>query len=803
MHGREQKNPAADRTPYKQLLRQISISVRNIVELVLRSGNIDSSYLSARRAQDGVRIHQQIQRRRKREAKLAGVIYESEVSIGLDFQYKEFTFQVEGRADGIFTTADGGAGIEEIKSTSLPVESIIAPEVHWAQAKMYAYMYCAANGVETIGVQITYCNYETEETAEVQNSFDAETLQEYFYGIIEQYYKFAQLDDRRLAKRTETVQALGFPYAGYRTGQRELAAAVYQTIIQKRSLFAQAPTGTGKTISVLFPAVKALSEGKIFYLTAKTVTRQVAAEALEAMQKSGLKMRSVVLTAKEKICFSEGKCNPVDCEYAAGHFDRINAALIDIISNETIIRRGHLEDYARKHKVCPFEFSLDVCEFCDCVICDYNHVYDPKTQLRRFFGDNAHKRGEMIVLNDEAHNLVERARDMFSAGLSRGDFGLRGMFRSNHKRLYSLIGKIRIWFKKLDGITLVYALPVDLIMLLREFVPLADIWLIENTAHTRHSEFLELYFRVLDFLRISELFDERYVIMFDDRVNDEPSIRLICLDPSFLLSATHRKLRAAIFFSATLTPLTYFRDVFGGTEDDYGMRLPSPFPPENLCLTTVQIDTTYKNRQNSISPVIEYVHTFVTSRQAGNYLIFFSSYEYRNSVYEHFIAMYPDIAIILQNQGMCEDETEQFLGKFIPEPDGVLVGFVVMGGIFSEGIDLVGERLCGVAVVGVGLPTISAERNILSDYYKEKLGKGFEYAYMYPGMNKVLQAAGRVIRTETDRGAVLLIDSRFTGYAYRQLFPNEWAHCMKVASTARLGDVLKEFWNEDFADTGI
>ncbi|MCL2699058.1 MAG: ATP-dependent DNA helicase [Defluviitaleaceae bacterium] len=777
--------------------KKITISVRNIVELVMRGGDIDSGYLSARRAQDGTRIHQQIQRRRKREAKLDGVSYESEVPMKIDFDYREFTFHIEGRADGVFTTDAGGGfcvGIEEIKSTSRPVDSIIAPETHWAQAKMYAHMYCAANfehGIETIGVQLTYCNYETEETAEVVNTFGADELREYFFGIIERYYEFARLEDRCLSERLETARAVEFPYAAYRAGQRELAAAVYKTVTGKRALFAQAPTGTGKTISALFPAVKALGQDKIFYLTAKTVTRGVAAEALEIMQRHGLKMRSVVLTAKEKICFAEGRCNPNDCEYAAGHFDRVNAALIDIITNETMIRRGQVEAYARKFKICPFEFSLDICNFCDCVICDYNHVYDPKVQLRRFFGGDA--RNEHILLNDEAHNLVERAREMFSAGLNRGDFGIRSMFRgSNNKKLYSTLGRIRDWFKGIEGMTLSYDLPTELILRLRDFVPYADIWLAENAAHPKHTEFLELYFRVLDFLRISDFFDERYVILLND--GREPSIRLLCLDPSFLLAQTHRKTRAAIFFSATLTPLKYFRDVFGGTGDDYGIRLPSPFPRENLCLAVAQIDTTYKNRQNSIPSVAEYVYELVGSRSAGNYLIFFSSYEYMNSVHAYFVEAYPDITVIPQTQGMGEDEKEAFLTRFVPEPDGILAGFVVMGGIFSEGIDLVGERLCGVAVVGVGLPTISVERNVLSDYYKDRLGKGFEYAYMYPGMNKVLQAAGRLIRSETDRGAVLLIDSRFAREDYRQLFPDEWAHWVNAKSAAGLGGVLGEFW---------
>jgi len=789
-------------------MRKITISVRNMVELVLRSGNIDSGYTSAHRAQHGIRIHQQIQRRRKKEAKLLGVSYESEVWMSLDFDYKKFSFKIEGRADGIFTTTEGSVGIEEIKSTSMPIDSIIAHEVHWAQAKMYAHMYCTANIVETIGVQITYCNYETEETAEIINTFSAKTLEDYFYKIVEQYYEFADMDDKRLAERMETARTLKFPYQGYRIGQRELAASVYKAIIQKRALFAEAPTGTGKTISVLFPAVKALEDGKIFYLTAKTVTRRVAAEALLTMQKHGLVMRSVVLTAKEKICFAEGRCNPLDCEYSHGHFDRVNAALIDIITNETIILRDQLEYYSLKYKVCPFELSLDVCMFCDCVICDYNHVYDPKTQLKRFFGDNAHKRGEMILLNDEAHNLVERGRDMFSAKLSREDFGLRGMFRGSNRKLYSLLGTIRKWFKSLEGISLVYALPVDLTMQLREFVPLADIWLMENMAHPRHKEFLELYFRVLDFLRISEFFDERYVAMLDEQSSrrspgSNPSIKLICLDFSVLLSNTHRKLRSAVFFSATLTPLTYFRDVFGGMEDDFGVKLPSPFPKNNLCLTVAQIDTTYKSRQNNIASVSEYIYTFITSRRVGNYLIFFSSYEYMNNVHEHFAGIYPDISLIIQTGGMGENEKEDFLEMFTPEPGRVLAGFVVMGGIFSEGIDLKGERLCGVAAVGVGLPTISAERNVLSGYYKDRLGKGFEYAYMYPGMNKVLQAAGRVIRTETDRGAVLLIDSRFTSYAYRRLFPGEWEHWVKAASTAQLSDILKRFWDEGFTYNSI
>ncbi len=618
------------------------------------------------------------------------------------------------------------------------------------------------------------------------------------------YYEFAEMDVRRVSDRDETVKVLNFPYGEYRKGQRDLAVSVYAAIKNGKKIFAQAPTGTGKTISAIFPAAKALGEGlcaKVFYATAKTITRQIAEEALLHMTRDGLRMRSVTLTAKDKICFCETRrCNPQDCTYAAGHLDRVNAAIKDVIKHEHIIIRQTIEAYAQKHRVCPFELSLDVTQFCDFVICDYNHIYDPRAQLKRFFGN---AKTNFVVLNDEAHNLVDRARDMFSAVLKKSmltDAAHALPARSAIRRSTNKIAKYFSELKKerLTNAAVVTdkAKPEGLYKLLPDFITKCDAWLQEN--HGAEGEgfetVMQVYFGVLDFVRIYELFDERYVTFYEG--GGDVTVKLFCLDPSFLLGATHKKVRSSVFFSATLAPLPYFRTILGGADDDFVLRLMSPFPRENMCLLIEPtIPTRYRDREAGYARIADAISA-VAAPKKGNYLVFFPSYEYMNVVVAAFTAQYPDTDVLVQTPSMTDDDREAFLARFAPDNPRTLVAFGVMGGIFSEGIDLKGERLLGVIIVTVGLPLISEERNVISRYYDDVGAGGFEFAYMFPGMNKVLQAAGRVIRTETDRGIILLIDGRFLNASYRDLFPPEWDGYFKTRGTNDIRSRVDTFWEQ-------
>ena len=776
---------------------QIKISIRNLVELILRSGDIDNRLVSSNRMLEGTRIHQKIQ-------KESGDNYAKEVFLSYDYQLQGFTIRLEGRADGIITQTDGII-IDEIKSTARPLEYIDDDfsQLHWAQARCYAFIYCVQNDLKDIFVQLTYFHIETEEKKIIRKAFTLKELQEYMSQLLDKYMVWASMSDSWNTLRDMSIKELQFPFENYRKGQRELAVAVYKTIMQEKKLFVQAPTGIGKTISTLFPAVKAFGEqhiSKIFYLTAKTITRQVAEEAFTKMRAGGLKFRTLTLTAKEKTCFqSEVNCNPDFCEYAKGHYNRVNSALIDILKNSEYFSREIIEQYAEKHKVCPFEFALDISLWADCIICDYNYVFDPRVYLKRFFLNND---GDYAFLVDEAHNLVDRAREMFSAQISKTTFyEARKAIKNHQPKIAKVLGKVNTYMISLrkqcidDGYIINKGELSELYKLLNRFISEAEEWIVKNQSKgiEGFDLLLEAYFSATAFLKISEFFDHRYVT-FIEADRSEVRVKLFCIDPSFLLAEAVKRGKTAVLFSATLTPLSYFIDILGGEKDDYNINLCSPFDNSKLCLLVDdEVSTKYKNRENSYDTIVEIIKTAVEMRK-GNYLVYFPSYKYMNEVYFRFTEQYPDINSFIQENSMSEEERESFLNRFQPDNSEAMVCFGVLGGIFSEGIDLKGDRLIGAIIIGVGLPQISVEQDIIMDYFNRKNGMGYENAYMFPGMNKVLQAAGRVIRSENDRGMVLLIDERFSQRNYKNLFPKHWEHNIRVRSTDEIKTRLKNFW---------
>ncbi len=779
---------------------QIKISVRNLVELVLRSGDIDSRLVSSNRMLEGTRIHQKIQ-------KESGDKYAKEVYLSYDYQLNGFTIKLEGRADGIITE-DEGIIIDEIKSTAMPLEYINDEFslLHWAQAKCYAFIYCIQNALEQICVQLTYFHIDTEERKIIRKQYTYTELQDFIGQLMEKYIVWASMSDIWNTQRDNSIKELQFPFENYRKGQRELAVAVYKTIIQEKKLFVQAPTGIGKTVSTLFPAVKAFGEqhiSKIFYLTAKTITRQVAEEAFIKMRERGLKFRTLTLTAKDKICFKdETNCNPDSCEYARGHYNRVNTALIDILQNSEYLSRERIEEYSEKHQVCPFEFALDLSLWADCVICDYNYVFDPRVYLRRFFLNND---GDYAFLVDEAHNLVDRAREMFSAQLSKAAFlEAKQAMKKQQPKITKCLNKINTYMISLrkqceeNGFIINKSEPSDLYRLLNHFITEAEEWIVknQNKGIEGFDLLLDVYFRAMAFLKISEFFDHRYVT-FIEAAGSEVRVKLFCIDPSYLLAEAVKRGKTAVFFSATLTPLSYFMDILGGDKEDYNINLCSPFDNSKLCLLVEDsVSTKYKNRENSYDDIVEIIKTAVDNRR-GNYLVYFPSYKYMNEVYSRFIEKYPDIETFIQENSMSEEERESFLDRFRPDRENSMVCFGVLGGIFSEGIDLKGDRLIGAIIIGVGLPQISVEQDIIMDYFQKKNGMGYENAYMFPGMNKVLQAAGRVIRSENDKGIVLLIDERFSNRNYRNLFPKHWDHAVRVRIKAELKNRLLGFWSSE------
>ncbi|MGV8982040.1 helicase C-terminal domain-containing protein [Clostridium sp.] len=783
--------------------KDIKISVRNLVEFVLRAGDLDTRFMGSSRAVDGTKAHQKIQKEnREKYSVFLGEEYLSEVSLKHTVPYNGGNIIIDGRADGILIK-NNVVTIDEIKSVTKDLELLHedSNSLHWAQAKCYAYIYGIKNDLQFINVQLTYYQIDNEKIRRFVKVLSIEELQDFFNEIISSYFIWANITSDWNEIRDNAIKELKFPFDNYRAGQRELAVSVYKTVIEGKKMFLQAPTGVGKTISTLFPAVKAMGEGhtsKIFYLTAKTITRQVAEVAFHKMKEHGLEFKTIIITAKDKICFSKGSaCNPEQCKFAKGHFDRVNEALMDILKNEDTYSREIIENYSNKYNICPFEFSLDLTLWSDCVICDYNYVFDPRVYLKRFFMDN---NGDYTILVDEAHNLVDRAREMFSAQFHKKPLlALKREIKGIDGGLYKALNKLNAFMhsmKKMcneEGYYKQNAEPAGIYNLLNDLTKILEVWLTKNEKSKVYDDFLELYFNSLSFIRIAELYDDKY-ITYVECTEDDVVLKMFCLDPSKLLREASKRGRSVVYFSATLLPLLYFKEILGGEGEDYHLTLDSPFNKNKLKLMIAKdISTKYKNRENSYSKIVEYIYA-VVSAKSGNYLVFFPSYKYMDAVSNLFAEKYPHINIRIQNNFMNEDAREAFLQNFSDIDSENVLGFGVLGGIFSEGIDLKGDRLIGVIIIGVGLPMICFEREIIVEYYDKKSNCGYEYAYIYPGMNKVLQAAGRVIRTEEDRGIVLLIDDRFLHQRYRKLFPKQWEHYLKIANSTVAKKEIYEFW---------
>ena len=785
----------------KEEERVIRISVRNLVEFILREGDIDNR-ISGSMEKDamlqGGRMHRKIQRR-------MGPEYHAEYSLKMRIPCEGYQIQLEGRADGVIIREKDGKPdviIDEIKGIFRDIHFLEAPvNVHLAQAKCYAYIYGEQNELDEIGVQMTYCHLDTEEVKRFRQHYSLEELKTWFDGLIEKYRKWAEFQIRWEKERDESIGKIEFPFP-YRKGQYDLAASVYRTILRKKKLFIQAPTGVGKTMSVIFPAVKAVREGlgqKIFYLTAKTITRTVAEQAFRTLKEQGLKFKVVTLTAKEKICLcEETDCNPDACPYAKGHFDRVNDAVFDMITGGRDISRETLEEQARKHRVCPFELSLDVSVWTDAVICDYNYVFDPNAHLKRFFsesGDNGY-----LFLIDEAHNLVERGREMYSAVLYKEDIlevrrAVKQMDSRLAKRLEEtnrLMLELKRECEDYRVLESVSHLALKLMNLLTEM----ERFLEEYREGEKRELVLDLYFQVRDFLNIHDILDENYVIYSELERDGRFKVKLFCVNPAANLQNYLEQGNSTIFFSATLLPIRYYKKLLSVETDDYAVYAESPFPEENrLLIIGRDVSTRYTQRgQIMYRRIAEYIAAVAEARR-GNYMAFFPSYRFMEDVYEEFIRRAPGITAVVQSQFMDEKEREQFLERFEASDSAGLVGFCVMGGIFSEGIDLAADRLIGAVVVGTGLPQVCNDREIVKQYFDSRGMDGFDYSYRYPGMNKVLQSAGRVIRTENDRGIIVLLDGRFCQKRYQELFPREW----KVSRICSVGDIKEEaerFWEE-------
>ena len=788
-----------DNAPPTEIRQPHIVSVHSLVEFVLQAGDLTPGGFQRRdRAQLGTQGHRRVQRSRPEG-------YESEVEISYQAEGTDPPLVVQGRIDGIYTSAEPVI-IEEIKTTTLSLDLVSEEHnrLHWAQAQCYAYMYARQYARSDVRIHLTYAHLDSHEEKTFVRQFSLDDLDVFFHGLITSYLSWFQTIWAIQARRNESIQRLDFPYQTYRPGQREMAVAVYKAIRANDRLYVQSPTGVGKTIAALFPAVKALGQGlaaRIFYLTAKTPGRQVAEKALDDMRQVGLDIRSVTLTAKEKICFCPPAiCDPEVCVFARDYFGKVKNALEEI-DRVQAFTRPVIEEIAKRYQICPFEFSLDLALWVDCIICDYNYAFDPRVYLHRFFDFETEA---YIFLIDEAHNLPDRARAMYSAELDKKTVlslqrTLKPHLGELAKKLAS-INKCLLEVRKACQAEGKQALvehesPEKLLKAIREFSQKAEDWLVMNQAAEYRQELLEFYFVCSSYLRTAEYFDTFYVSYFERQGQANLKAKLYCLDPAPMLAPRLARSQATIFFSATLLPMDYFMQLLTGAANHPRRIFPSPFPTENVSLLVHNgISTKYAQRADSYAAIASAIET-ICSAHVGNYLVYFPSYAYLAAVLELLKQRLPESQLLIQDRGMTEEARDAFLAQFSAGSQETLIGLAVMGGIFGEGIDLVGERLIGAIVVGVGVPQVCLENDLIKDYFDRQNGNGFAYAYQYPGFNRVLQATGRVIRTETDRGIIVLIDDRFTQARYRHLFPAHWRGFQVVHSTSEIKEKLARFWS--------
>lgn len=824
------------------------LSVREFVEFVCRSGDLDSrgGMIDPQAMREGQRLHKKIQDFQP-ECYTAEAALSAESSVV--FKGETFIVALDGRADGVIATEnpiekfnfenpelslfESSVFIDEIKCMYADVFAFEEPlPVHLAQAKCYAYFMADKCGLDKIGVQMTYCNIDTEKTRFFTFEYTKEELESWFIGLVLYYAKWLHWEKHHIADRNTSLRSLEFPFE-YREGQKDLVKSIYLSFLRKKKIFIEAPTGVGKTIAALFPAAKAMGEGlcrKIFYLTARTITRTVAEETAGLLENAGAEMLCLTLTAKEKICiFEKSDCNPLTCERAKGHEDRVNEAVFDLICHEKLINRQVVETYAEKHKVCPFEFALDVSLWCDMVICDYNYCFDPDVYLRRFFTEE--HLGDYALLVDEAHNLVDRAREMYSSVLSKKRLlETRPLLKAREetRKLFTKVANAMDRLNKAveeerdfteDDFGSGFGEPgsnysmrrvvssddcVKIFSAATKLFERLKAW-ISDRKNEPPEEVLDFFFELRTFVMTLAEIEENYRITLDG-AGRNLRISLNCMNPRERLASYMQFYRGVALFSATLLPVKYYMEQLCGSEEDYAVYAPSPFDQRNrLILVAKDVSAKYSRRSRSeYIKHMEYIDKLIHAR-AGNYLVFFPSYKVMDEIYKVFLEEYGgfeenfDFGIAMQKTDMSEEEREEFLSRFTEKPEKSFVGFCVMGGIFSEGIDLRSDRLIGVAIVGTGLPMVGDERELFKNYYDEISGSGFEHAYLWPGMNKVLQAGGRVIRTEEDRGVILLLDDRFLKKEYNSLFPKEWNEYI-ITDRNSVEEELEAFWNKNRKD---
>ena len=773
-------------------MKTYRIGVGEFVSFLFASGDLSSETFQNVSLLEGTKAHQYAQN-------LYTSADQGEVNIQHTCNINDEHITLSGRIDGVLLR-NQTLILEEIKSTrkSIYDESFTFLTEHLAQLKVYAYMYMKNHHLTVVDGRLLYIQLSDYQMRDYDFKFYLQDLEVFIHDSLIDYLDWLHILNAHEISKNESIAKLTFPFQNYRRGQRELMNACYQTIRDEDTLFAIAPTGIGKTMATLFASLKSLHDPyqKIFYVTAKTIGKKIAVDTLSLLKDKGLTSKVIEITSKDTTCFLEKrKCDPEFCPFAKGFFDRLKDATLDIFQNEQIMHREVVERYAKKHVICPFEFSLYVSMFVDVIIADYNYVFDPRIHLIRYFDGSIYR---PIVLVDEAHNMIQRSREMYSSTLVRSDFiTLRKHASKLKPSIRHAVQKVLNAFSDYENNMLdrhfVSYPHVDESFLdaVKNLLKKIEKSLKENPKYPKKYEVLETYFSMLSFVIIYEYYNDAYltnVLRFDDDI----ALTMQCLDASsFIHDTIKNSIYGCVFFSATLHPIEYYQMLLTEGHGET-LKILSPFDHQRLKLIVAPyISTRYNDRQHSLYHVIEIIVSTISSKK-GNYIIFFPSYQYLHQILELMPLM--DINIITQIKDMDQHERAQVVNLFKENTEKTQVAFFVMGGMFSEGIDYIGDMLSGVIIVGVGLPMISETNDQLRLYYEDKFEKGFDYAYQYPGMNKVIQAVGRVIRTETDYGVAILIDDRFISPSYRKLYPPEWKTYVSIKNTKQLTKILHDFW---------
>lgn len=786
------------------LNHDFKVSVTELLEFSGTPGDLRSTAELRSRAQEGTVGHQLLVSVRPKG-------YQAEVPVEYEYESKGFHLTVHGRIDGLIVT-ETEISVEEIKTTYLPIAdfSVSPYPLHITQLQLYLYFIMSQNPQKKVTGRLTYLNLENLSERSFPITITTKQGQTNFETLAAKYLAFQKENLDWSDTRNHSLKELAFPFSQLRPGQNELMELVTQALQQEQDLFIEAATGIGKTISVLFPSLKQLASSdrfrRIFFLTAKTAGKEILRTTLEGLMEHGLRLRSVFIEAKERVCLSPGaQCN--FCKYAENYYTKVESVLPRLLRLE-LTTPEILTKIAAEELLCPFELSLDLSLRADLIICDYNYLFDPGVYLRRFFLSS---KRDSIFLIDEAHNLVNRGREMYSAALTQNDLKrwinelekINPELASHGQKLEAIFTDYRLELQETNQQALLLpSLHPQLEPCLEQWSALLEKAIRQHSLSASLDQIKTIYFEITQFTRIITLLNQNYAIYL--KLEDHNlALRILCLNPGPLLRKRLDKGRSAIFFSATLSPYEYFRELLGGKDDALQIRLSSPFPKETrLYLHVPGIDTRYRARSNSLTQLVECIEIMVQAR-TGNYLAFFPSYSYLQLVLPLLRQKLDGQALVYaQFPGMREEQRQQFLSKlFRNHTNQTKLGLAVLGGSFGEGIDLPGEQLIGVIIVGPGLPMVNEEQELIRLYFDERDNSGFFHAYLVPGLIKVIQAAGRVFRSPEDTGVVLLVDDRFGDERYQELLPPDWFLPGRPFSDPEYRETLEKFWRESSRKT--